>query len=358
MRAELPRGGRRAHAGRVRHCASTEALPARPATFPRHSGLPAERALRALVPPAASPIIVMTPRLHWETDGLDWPHRASSRFVRAGGLRWHVQLMGRGPVLLMLHGTGAASHSWRDLAPVLARDFTVVMPDLPGHGFSDPMPAARLSLPGMAAALRDLTAALALVPDLLVGHSAGAAIAARMCLDGTPARALVSINGAFLPPSGWAGLIFMPAARLLALNPLVPRLVSWRASDARAMARLIGSTGSSLDAAGAALYGKLVRSPAHVAGTLAMMAGWDLRPLLNDLSRLQVPVTLVVGQGDRTVPPAETDVVMRLLPHARRVDLAGLGHLAHEEAPDEVVALVRDALSMSEATDINRVNKT
>lgn len=293
----------------------------------------------------------MTPRLHWQTDGLDWPHRGSSRFVVAAALRWHVQVMGRGPVLLLLHGTGAASHSWRDLAPLLAREFTVVMPDLPGHGFSDPLPPARLSLPGMASALRALMAELALTPELLVGHSAGAAIAARMRLDGTPAHALVSINGAFLPPSGWAGLIFMPAARLLALNPLVPRLVSWRAADQRAMARLIGSTGSTLDAAGAALYGKLVRSPAHVAGTLAMMAGWDLRPLLNDLSQLPVPVTLVVGQGDRTVPPAEADVVMRRLPLARRIELAGLGHLAHEEAPARVAALIRDAALVSRERD-------
>ena len=88
----------------------------------------------------------------------DWPNQASSRFVRAGGFGWHVQVMGPadGPVLLMLHGTAAATHSWRDLAPLLARRFTVVAPDLPGHGFTETPAARRLSPEGMAGAVRSL----------------------------------------------------------------------------------------------------------------------------------------------------------------------------------------------------------
>ena len=67
--------------------------------------------------------------------------------VAAGGLRWHVQVAGDGPVLLLLHGTGAATHSWRDLLPLLAERFTVVAPDLPGHGRSDgPVPETYVSL--------------------------------------------------------------------------------------------------------------------------------------------------------------------------------------------------------------------
>ena len=58
--------------------------------------------------------------LDWATDGADWPNREASRFVEAAGLRWHVQVMGAGPVLLLLHGTGASTHSWRDVMPKLA----------------------------------------------------------------------------------------------------------------------------------------------------------------------------------------------------------------------------------------------
>lgn len=301
----------------------------------------ASAATVAAMSPSHSPALSsrLNGRLRWDIDGLDWPHRAFSRFIVASGLRWHVQVMGAGPALLLLHGTGAASHSWRDLAPLLARHFTVVVPDLPGHAFSEPLPASRLSLPGMAQALGDLLDKLGHTPAAAVGHSAGAAIAARMCLDGRMApTALVSLNGAFLPPAGWPGVVFLPAARLLALSPFVPKLVARRAADPSAVQRLIDSTGSRLDAEAAALYRKLVCSPPHVASTLAMMARWDLRPLLADLPRLAPALTLFVGEGDRTLDPRQALQVARHVPAAQIVRLPGLGHLAHEEAPQSVFA--------------------
>ncbi len=130
-----------------------------------------------------------SPRLDWARDGRDWPNRDASRFVDAGGLRWHVQVLGPAdadaPTLLLLHGTGAATHSWRALAPRLAHGFRVVAPDLPGHGFTSMPPADGLSLPGMAAAVGALLAALDASPALVVGHSAGAAVGA-----GDPRRRL------------------------------------------------------------------------------------------------------------------------------------------------------------------------
>ena len=126
----------------------------------------------------------MRPRLDFERDGKDWPNRQASRFVKAAGLTWHVQIMGQGPVVLLVHGTGASTHSYGKLAQILAKSFTVVVPDLPGHGFTDLPPTRRLSLPCMAADLRQLLNALGVKPVLSVGHSAGAAILVQMCLDG------------------------------------------------------------------------------------------------------------------------------------------------------------------------------
>ena len=132
----------------------------------------------------------------------------------------------QGPALLLLHGTGAATHSWRGLLPLLAQHFSVVAPDLPGHGFTQSPPPHRLSLPGMAADLGALLRKLDVKPEIVVGHSAGAAILARMCLDGRIApRLLVSLNGAFMPFGGVANHLFSPLAKLLVMNPLVPRAV-------------------------------------------------------------------------------------------------------------------------------------
>jgi magnesium chelatase accessory protein len=264
----------------------------------------------------------------------DWPNREASRFVRAGGFHWHVQVMGQGPPILLLHGTAAATHSWRGMAPLLARRFTVIAPDLPGHGFTETPALSRMSLPGMAAALKSLLLTLEMAPRLIVGHSAGAAIALRMMLDGlaTPAGA-VGLNAALKPFDGVAGQIFSPLAKLLVGLPLLPELFAWRAKNQAMVAKLLADTGSPLDAQGVALYARVIQDPRHTAAALAMMARWDLKPLLADLPRLAVPLLLLAGDGDRAVPPSVSDDAARLAPTARVVHLPGQGHLGHEQDP-------------------------
>jgi magnesium chelatase accessory protein len=194
----------------------------------------------------------------------------------------------------------------------------------------------------MAEAVAQLVQALDVKPALAVGHSAGAAILIRMTLDARIApRAIVSLNGALLPFTGLAGVLFLPLARLLSLNPLVPRFFAWRALDRRAVERLVQSTGSTLNDRQLAFYIRLLRNAAHVQGALDMMANWDLRALAEDLPRLEVPLTLVAAERDGTVPPTQAEQVRALLPTALVVRLAGLGHLAHEEDAARVAALIQ-----------------
>jgi magnesium chelatase accessory protein len=297
--------------------------------------------------------------MSWERDGLDWPHRDVTRFVDAAGLRWLVQRMGRGPVALLLHGTGASTHSWRGLMPALAPHFSVVAMDLPGHAFTDGVRRQDLSLNGMAGAVGALVRVLGLEVALIVGHSAGAAIGARLALDGTlQPRLLVAINGAFFPLPGLAGLLFPPVARLMAATPWAARLFARRSWDAATVARLIIGTGSTLDARGLELYGRLLRDPDHAAGALGMMARWDLVPLDRDLGRLRTPVCLIVGDADRVVPPQEATRLCRLIPQdcARQVEvLPAAGHLVHEEQPARVAAVIeaawQEATGTAAATD-------
>ncbi len=278
----------------------------------------------------------------WEGEGRDWPNREHSRFVTASGLRWHVQVMGQGPVCLLVHGTAAATHSWRDVAPRLAEHFTVVAPDMPGHGFTSAPRPGGLTLPGMAAALRALLDAGGWRPEIAVGHSAGAATILRLCLDGgMDPRAVVSLNGALMPIGREAADFFSGAARLLAGIPFVPRLFAWGASNSGVADRLLRDTGSRIEPRGVDLYARLFRHSGHVAAALGMMANWDLKPLLRDLARLRPALILVVGARDRAVPPADAGRVRAVLPAARIVTVPETGHLTHEERPEEVARIVR-----------------
>ena len=281
-------------------------------------------------------------RPSWATDGRDWPNREHSRFVSSGGLTWHVQEMGDGPSMLLLHGTGAASHSFRDLAPALADQFRLLVPDLPGHGFTGMPAGGGLSLAGMAGLVGGMLRNMDFEPDIAVGHSAGAAILVQMALRGIiRPRAIIAINGALRPMRGAS--VFSPIAKLLFVNPLVPRLFAWRAGGGDATRRLLEGTGSRLDQRGIALYERLFRRPGHVAGTLGMMANWDLDRLQRNIPALKVPLVLVTAARDRAIPPRDALDIAARLPSARVIALDYGGHLVHEEAPDRLALLIGGA---------------
>jgi len=239
-----------------------------------------------------------------------------------------------------VHGTGASTHSFADLMDRLVDRFAVVTFDLPGHAFSMSSPAGRSTLPRMADLVAGLLETLDVRPVLAVGHSAGAAIIVRMVLDGRiEPKVVLSLNGAL---SGFQGAsrIFSPLAKLLALNPLAPRLFAWRAQDAAVLDRLIRKTGSRLDARAGSYYARLARDPEHVSAALAMMAGWDLEPLWRDLRSLSVPTVLVAGARDGMVPAEQVFEVAKRIPSAEVVILRRHGHLAHEEDPAAVAEII------------------
>lgn len=289
--------------------------------------------------------------LDWQTDGLDWPNREHSCFITAGGLDWHVQRFGAtGPKALLLHGTAASTHSWAKLASLLAEKYEVVAPDLPGHAFTRMSPdvAKRsksvMSLPGMASSVAALTDAMNFKPDIVIGHSAGAAVLARMCLDHTiDPKLLVSLNGALLP-FGSVGRYMLPAmARLLFQNSLVPWIFARQARDRGNVERLIRGTGSKLEPSDLDFYVRLFRSRAHVEAALAMMATWDLPALERELNELKTPLLLVAASEDLAVPPEKASDVARIVPVAQTVYLRGLGHLAHEEDPRRIADVIFEA---------------
>ena len=300
-------------------------------------------------------VMTVSDRLIWERDGGGWPHREASQLVSAAGISWHVQRMGHGPQILLVHGTGASSHSWASVAALLARSYTVIVPDLPGHAFTEALPQRQMSLPGMAAALSQLLLAMNVTPVLAAGHSAGAAILSRMSLQGRLGAPIVSVNGAFLPFGGIAGQIFTPMAKLLVQSSAMSQFFAWRARQPEVIERLLQNTGSHISRESTELYARLVGNPHHVAGALAMMANWDLAALERDLPQLKARLILVVATNDQTVKPDDAFRVRDRVPGSRVVLMRGLGHLAHEEDPEGMARILISVLENASSEEIGHL---
>lgn len=264
-----------------------------------------------------------------------------SRYVDDGPIRWHVTTMGRGPAVLLVHGAGASSHSLHPLMHRLAERFTLVAPDLPGHALTRADRSFEPSLPNIARALGRLADRLALRPVLAIGHSAGAAVVARMTLDRLVEPDLVvGLAAALVPLRGLARAVLHPAAALLARSIAPTLIASGVALTRGGVEGIVRSTGSVLDPEGVDSYRRLVEHPEHVAGVLSMMARWDLDALYEALPRLRTPCLLLAGQSDRAVPVAQLRGASARLPHATLVVVERAGHLLHEERPDEVARII------------------
>lgn len=269
----------------------------------------------------------------------DWPLRSASRAVASAPHRWHVQVTGHGPDILLLHGAGASAHTWHRLVPHLDDHYRLIAPDLPGHGFTQ-SPRGRSGLPQVARDLAALMHTMGAAPRIVIGHSAGGAIALEMARQGRlDLDRLVIINGALEDFRGPAGVVFPIMARMMAMNPLTGLFLSRGGSESQVRS-LIGATGSDLDADGLAIYARLIARRSHVDGTLAMMAQWSLREIGAALPDIHLPTLFLHGANDQAVALSVAERAAAVMPDARLTAFENVGHLAQEEAPERVAAEV------------------
>lgn len=275
-----------------------------------------------------------------------WPHDEFSREIRAAGLRWRVQVAGSGPDLLLLHGAGGSTHSWAGLLGPLSKEFRVVAPDLPGHAFTSALPADRSRLSDMAKAVTRLLDAADVKPAGIVTHSAGAAVAVEMMLSGA------------VRPGAWAGLA---PSLVRPSRGLPPRVVQellapvFRSSGMSRLASALGgrklvtdllleSTGSAVPDWSRTLYRRLMANPAHVGSVLRLMSSWDPDPVARRLGEVDVPGLVLTGDADQWIPLSDVKAAVDALTDVEFHVMPGLGHLLHEEAPQQIFELLEPFL--------------
>ena len=265
---------------------------------------------------------------------IDWPLRQASRFIEIANVQWHVQALGEGPVVLLLHGTGASTHSLADLAVALSDNFTCLLVDLPGHGFTSPLEEREHLLPAMARAVNELCHNLDIRPRYIIGHSAGGAVAIRMCLDTDASpTAVLSINGALLPFGAFIEPIMLKTARFLSRSDSVTNFLARRGTGTADVRRALRDTGADISEPMIERYSFLISHKSHIEGALRMMGGWELGQLAKDLPRLRTPIHLIGCDKDHIVPAVRAHRVKRMIPGATAETLEDAGHLVHEAAP-------------------------
>jgi pimeloyl-ACP methyl ester carboxylesterase len=264
---------------------------------------------------------------------------ADSRFVTLDGLDVHYKVAGQGePALILLHGFGASVYSWRDVMALLGEQGLVAAFDRPAFGLTErPLKGAWTGAnPYAPETAADLTVALmdALQVEraVLVGHSAGGAIAIETALRHPErVRALVLVAPAVY--EGGAPPAVQPLLRLPQVRRLGPLLVRWLLPRAGVQGVL------------SAWYDP-ERIPPEVLEAYQRplraenwdRALWELtlasrRVDTARLSELSMPVLVITGDSDTIVSPADSQRLAEELPNAQLVVIPRSGHLPQEEHP-------------------------
>jgi magnesium chelatase accessory protein len=277
----------------------------------------------------------------------DWPQRAHSRSLKVGAIDWHLQMAGHGPLILLLHGSGASAHSWSAMLPLLASHAMVLAPDLPGHGYTAGAPYDALTLPRLRESLTALIDALKLPrPTLVVGHSAGAALALRWAVDAPwPPKAVLGFAPSLVAPPLRTMQWLAPFVHPFATSRPVTRLLATLAGPTGFVDMLLDSTGSRLPASQRKAYRHLFSHASHVRGAMSFMAAADLPSLLPACRHLPCAAHFVLGDNDRWIPERPLRALLERTFVQADVQRWPGGHLVHEEAPQRAAKRVLDLLA-------------
>ena len=272
-----------------------------------------------------------------------WPNRSNSEFIKSDNYNWHIQKFGStGKKLLLIHGTGASSHSWYPLIENLNLEFEILCLDLPGHGFTRALARQKKQLMIIVDQISLLLRNIDFYPNIIMGHSAGAAVAYELAKKIETKPNTIAINAAFGQFSGLAGVAFPYFAKIASSTTIPARFLSLLASKEEIVRKLLASTGSIIPELQIKCYQYLFSNTEHVDGTLQLMADWDLGYFLDRLPEETAPIHFLVGDKDTTVPPHISKSWDQSMPNSSLTQFNGLGHLLHEECPSTVSSVLEN----------------
>lgn len=267
---------------------------------------------------------------------------------------------GSGPALLLLHGLGCDHTTWGPVIDSLARRYTVIAPDLLGHGMSD-KPRADYSVGGYANAMRDLLTVLGIDKVTVVGHSFGGGVAMQFAYqypERTERLVLVASGGlgpevspgirAITTPGFHhaMGIATLPGLRHLGTGAL-RALAGTGLRAARDLAEVADIVDSWRDPRTRAATRHVVRAVVDWKGQIVTMSD---RAYLTEA----MPMCVVWGRNDLVIPVRHAANVASLAPLARVEILPNAGHFPHKDHPERFVKIINDFCRSTEPATYSR----
>ena len=270
----------------------------------------------------------------------------------------HYRIGGEGPAIVLIHGITSTSETWSDVLPWLAERYTVLAPDLMGHGESA-KPRGDYSLGAYASGVRDLMIALGIERATFVGHSLGGGVALQLAYQ-FPER----LDRLVLVSSGGLGREVHLILRLTALPAaeyVLPLLVAEPLRNVGgAVAGMFGRLGlrAGLDleeiARGFASLGDVDARQAfvHTARSIIDLDGQRVSATDRLYLAAGVPSLLVWGERDRIIPAHHGRAAHRAMPGSRLEVFPTAGHFPHRDDPRRFVELLTDFMEDTEPADL------
>lgn len=265
---------------------------------------------------------------------------------------------GSGPVIVLVHGITSTSETWERVMPTLAKRFTVIAPDLLGHGGSA-KPRGDYSLGAYASGVRDMLIALGHERATFVGHSLGGGVAMQLAYQ-FPERCerLVLIDSGGL---GSEVNMLLRAATLPGAEFVLPLLAHERILGAgRGVGRAFGRLGLRVHTDMAEMargHASLVDREARAAFVHTLRTIVDpMGQRVNANDRLylaeEVPFLIIWGRRDTIIPVAHAHAVHERVPTSRLEVFENAGHFPHVDEPLRFTEVLTEFIETTQPADV------
>jgi pimeloyl-ACP methyl ester carboxylesterase len=283
----------------------------------------------------------------------------SLHFRTIHGYRRAYRVAGSGPAILLIHGIGDNSTTWSTVQTKLAQRFTVIAPDLLGHGKSD-KPRADYSVAAYANGMRDLLSVLDIDRVTVVGHSLGGGVAMQFAYQFpqlVDRLILVGAGGVTKDVNLALRMASLPMASEALAFLRLPLVLPTLQVAGRAAGALFGSTGLGRDLPDVLrILADLPEPTASSAFTRTLRAVVDWRgQVVTMLDRCyltqSVPVQLIWGTGDSVIPVSHARMAHAAMPGSRLEIFEDSGHFPFHDDPDRFVEVVERFIDSTEPAE-------